>query len=125
MVAQPTGFSTKLPIERGPVSNSIAAAAQPPSCSSMQAAQHHFQADGIHCLLGQLVGRHGVARTKSVPLSHLGTVLTEGAGFVVFAIAGVGIEPHRANAVSIVPRPFPGRTANPAFHTLFETWIAA
>jgi len=37
---------------------------------------------------------HGVAKAKSVPVSHLETVLTDGAGFAGFAICGVGIEPH-------------------------------
>ncbi|MEJ5896851.1 type III glutamate--ammonia ligase [Aquabacterium sp. G14] len=61
---------------------------------TVQAAQQHLRAQGVTYVLAQFVDIHGVAKAKSVPVSHLETVLTDGAGFAGFAICGVGIEPH-------------------------------
>jgi len=61
---------------------------------TVQAAQKHLRAQGVAYVLAQFVDIHGVAKAKSVPVSHLETVLTDGAGFAGFAICGVGIEPH-------------------------------
>lgn len=57
-------------------------------------AQAHLTANGVGYVLAQFVDIHGVAKAKSVPVAHLNSVLTEGAGFAGFAIWGVGIEPH-------------------------------
>lgn len=61
---------------------------------TVHAAQQHLRAQGVTYVLAQFVDIHGVAKAKSVPVSHLETVLTDGAGFAGFAICGVGIEPH-------------------------------
>lgn len=67
---------------------------RPVRFDSVEAAQKHLLDRGVSYVLAQFVDIHGVAKAKSVPVAHLGTVLTEGAGFAGFAICGVGIEPH-------------------------------
>jgi glutamine synthetase len=52
-------------------------------------------------VLAQFVDIHGVAKAKSVPLAHLESVLTDGAGFAGFAIWGVGIEPHGPDFMAV------------------------
>src|SRR6218665_1847429 len=49
----------------------------------------------------QYLRAHGVAKAKSVPVSHLPTVLGVGAGFAGFAIGGVGIEPHGPDFMAV------------------------
>ncbi len=66
----------------------------PPRFDTLEAAQQYLRAQGVSYVLAQFVDIHGVAKAKSVPVAHLGTVLSEGAGFAGFAISGVGIEPH-------------------------------
>ena len=66
----------------------------PARFDTLDAAQQYLRAQGVSYVLAQFVDIHGVAKAKSVPVAHLGTVLTEGAGFAGFAICGVGIEPH-------------------------------
>jgi glutamine synthetase len=51
--------------------------------------QHH-----VRFVLAQFVDIHGVAKTKSVPVSHFQDILNEGAGFAGFALWGFGMEPH-------------------------------
>jgi glutamine synthetase len=65
------------------------------------AARAHLQSQGVHYVLAQFVDIHGVAKAKSVPLAHLETVLTDGAGFAGFAIWGVGIEPHGPDFMAV------------------------
>lgn len=48
----------------------------------------------IKYVLAQFVDIHGSAKTKSVPVSGLQTVIDSGAGFAGFAICGMGMEPH-------------------------------
>jgi len=48
----------------------------------------------IKYVLAQFVDIHGSAKTKSVPISGLQTVIDSGAGFAGFAICGMGMEPH-------------------------------
>ncbi len=60
----------------------------------VEAAQSHLTSNGVGYVLAQFVDIHGVAKAKSVPVAHLNSVLTDGAGFAGFAIWGVGIEPH-------------------------------
>lgn len=66
----------------------------PQRFGSVEEAQRYLKSHGVHYVLAQFVDIHGVAKAKSVPVEHLGTVLSEGAGFAGFAICGVGIEPH-------------------------------
>src|SRR5882757_3467637 len=65
-----------------------------PRFESAQDAQGWLVQQGVKYVLAQFVDIHGVAKAKSVPVAHLNSVLTEGAGFAGFAIWGVGIEPH-------------------------------
>ncbi|MDP9173505.1 MAG: type III glutamate--ammonia ligase [Planctomycetota bacterium] len=48
----------------------------------------------IRYVLAQFVDIHGVAKTKSVPVSHFQDILGDGAGFAGFALWGFGMEPH-------------------------------
>jgi glutamine synthetase len=65
----------------------------------------------IKFVLAQFVDIHGVAKTKSVPASHLMDVVEDGAGFAGFAVWGFGMEPHSPdfmargdlNSLSVVP----------------------
>ena len=66
----------------------------PPRFDSVEEAQRYLKSQGVQYVLAQFVDIHGVAKAKSVPVDHLGTVMTDGAGFAGFAICGVGIEPH-------------------------------
>lgn len=60
--------------------------AAPLRFESAAAAQAHLAAQGVRYVLAQFVDIHGVAKAKSVPLAHLSSVLTDGAGFAGFAI---------------------------------------
>jgi glutamine synthetase len=66
----------------------------PARFDTVEEAQQYLRAQGVSYVLAQFVDIHGVAKAKSVPVAHLETVLTDGAGFAGFAICGVGIEPH-------------------------------
>lgn len=68
---------------------------------SIQDAQAHLRAKGISYVLAQFVDIHGVAKAKSVPVSHLHVVFGEGVGFAGFAISGVGIEPHGPDFMAV------------------------
>ncbi|MGA2231665.1 MAG: type III glutamate--ammonia ligase [Tepidisphaeraceae bacterium] len=48
----------------------------------------------VRFVLAQFVDIHGVAKTKSVPVSHFEDILEEGAGFAGFALWGFGMQPH-------------------------------
>lgn len=50
--------------------------------------------NNIKYVLAQFVDIHGVAKTKSVPVSCLMDVVETGAGFAGFAVWGLGMEPH-------------------------------
>ncbi|EYS87874.1 glutamine synthetase [Cupriavidus sp. SK-4] len=65
-----------------------------PRFNTVEDAQDYLLTRGVSYVLAQFVDIHGVAKAKSVPVAHLGSVLAEGAGFAGFAIWGVGIEPH-------------------------------
>lgn len=68
---------------------------------NVQAAQAFLTQQNVSYVLAQFVDIHGVAKAKSVPVAHLNTVLTEGAGFAGFAIWGVGIEPHGPDFMAV------------------------
>lgn len=63
--------------------------------------QAYLKSQGVAYVLAQFVDIHGVAKAKSVPVDHLGTVITDGAGFAGFAISGVGIEPHGPDFMAV------------------------
>jgi glutamine synthetase len=65
-----------------------------PTFTDVTAAQQYLLQNRVSYVLAQFVDIHGVAKAKTVPVAHLNTVLTDGAGFAGFAISGVGIEPH-------------------------------
>ncbi len=75
--------------------------AAPLRFETVAAAQAHLAAQGVRYVLAQFVDIHGVAKAKSVPLAHLNSVLTDGAGFAGFAIWGVGIEPHGPDFMAV------------------------
>ena len=72
-----------------------------PRFETVQQAQHYLRAQGVAYVLAQFVDIHGVAKAKSLPVAHLDTVLTDGAGFAGFAICGVGIEPHGPDFMAV------------------------
>lgn len=73
--------------------------------------QKFIEENDIKFVLAQFVDIHGVAKTKSVPASHLMDVVEDGAGFAGFAVWGFGMEPHSPdfmargdlNSLSAVP----------------------
>ena len=74
--------------------------------------QQVIEKHGIKYVLAQFVDIHGVAKTKSVPVSGLKAVAEEGAGFAGFAIWGMGMQPHgpdfmaRGDLASLTPVPW-------------------
>ena len=62
-----------------------------PTFSSPDQAKVWLEKQGVKYVLAQFVDIHGVAKAKSVPVAHLGTILKEGAGFAGFAIWGMGM----------------------------------
>ncbi len=55
----------------------------------------------VKFILAQFVDMHGVAKTKSVPASHLEDIVTDGAGFAGFAIWGLGMGPHGPDYMAV------------------------
>jgi glutamine synthetase len=72
-----------------------------PRFGSADEAQAYLTQRGVKYVLAQFVDIHGVAKAKSVPVSHLKSVLTAGAGFAGFAIWGVGIEPNGPDYMAV------------------------
>jgi len=68
---------------------------------TVEETQRHLKSEGVSYVLAQFVDIHGVAKAKSVPVEHLHTVMTDGAGFAGFAICGVGIEPHGPDFMAV------------------------
>ena len=78
-----------------------AALVPPKRFATVEETQRYLKSQGVAYVLAQFVDIHGVAKAKSVPLAHLETVLTDGAGFAGFAIWGVGIEPHGPDFMAV------------------------
>ena len=57
----------------------------------MKQLEEALAAQGVHTLVAQFTDLHGVAKGKWVPLAHLDTLLTDGAGFSGPSIAGTGL----------------------------------
>jgi glutamine synthetase len=55
----------------------------------------------VKFVLAQFVDIHGVAKTKSVPVSHFQDILEGGAGFAGFAVWGLGQEPHDPDYMAV------------------------
>ena len=67
----------------------------------LQQAQAFIKEHGIDYIMAQFVDIHGVANAKSVPADHLEDILTDGAGFVGFAVWGMGQGPHEHDFMAI------------------------
>jgi len=78
-----------------------AALPQPLKFGTVDAAEAYLSAHGVGHVLAQFVDIHGVAKAKAVPVAHLQSILTDGAGFAGFAIWGVGIEPHGPDFMAV------------------------
>jgi glutamine synthetase len=57
----------------------------------MKSLEEALAAQGVHTLIAQFTDLHGVAKGKWLPLAHLDTLLTDGAGFSGPSIAGTGL----------------------------------
>ncbi|MCW0180969.1 type III glutamate--ammonia ligase [Zavarzinia sp.] len=55
-----------------------------------------LRSKGVGFVLAQFVDIHGVPKAKAVPVSHLGDVLGDGAGFAGAGVWGLGMKPHHA-----------------------------
>jgi glutamine synthetase len=60
-----------------------------------------LQEKNVKFVLAQFVDIHGVAKTKSVPVSHFQDILEGGAGFAGFAVWGLGQEPHDPDYMAV------------------------
>jgi glutamine synthetase len=82
-----------------------------PTFKSVTDAMSFLRQHDVRFVLAQFVDIHGVAKTKSVPVSHFQDILDEGAGFAGFALWGFGMQPHHPdymargelNTLSLVP----------------------
>ena len=68
---------------------------------NLKQAQKFLKDNQVRYVLAQFVDIHGVAKTKSVPVSHFEDILTTGAGFAGFAVWGMGMAPHDADYMAI------------------------
>lgn len=68
---------------------------------NLKQAQKFLKDNRVQYVLAQFVDIHGVAKTKSVPVSHFEDILTGGAGFAGFAIWGMGMAPHDADYMAV------------------------
>ncbi|HTW95775.1 MAG TPA: hypothetical protein VMD30_13315, partial [Tepidisphaeraceae bacterium] len=67
---------------------------QAPAIKSIADAVAFLRQNQVRFVLAQFVDIHGVAKTKSVPVSHFQDILEDGAGFAGFALWGFGMQPH-------------------------------
>ena len=68
---------------------------------NLKQAQKFLKDNQVRYVLAQFVDIHGVAKTKSVPVSHFEDILTAGAGFAGFAVWGFGMGPHSADYLAV------------------------
>lgn len=68
---------------------------------NLKQAQKFLKDHEVRYVLAQFVDIHGVAKTKSVPVSHFEDILTAGAGFAGFAVWGLGMGPHDADYMAV------------------------
>ncbi len=68
---------------------------------NLKQAQKFLKDNHIRYVLAQFVDIHGVAKTKSVPVSHFEDIVTAGAGFAGFAVWGFGMGPHSADYLAV------------------------
>ncbi|OCB02932.1 type III glutamate--ammonia ligase [Acidithiobacillus ferrivorans] len=68
---------------------------------NIEAARKFLSENQIKYVLAQFVDIHGTAKTKSVPVKHFETILSNGAGFAGFAVWGLGIAPHGPDFMAV------------------------
>ena len=68
---------------------------------NLKQAQKFLKDNKVRYVLAQFVDIHGVAKTKSVPVSHFEDILRAGAGFAGFAVWGFGMAPHSADYLAV------------------------
>ena len=68
---------------------------------NLNQAQTFLKGNRVKYVLAQFVDIHGVAKTKSVPVSHFKDIVTDGAGFAGFAVWGLGQEPHDPDFMAV------------------------
>src|SRR5271168_3158177 len=94
-----------------PASQLSSGPADIPAFKTVTDAMGFLRQNNVRFVLAQFVDIHGVAKTKSVPVSHFQDILDEGAGFAGFALWGFGMEPHspdymargELNTLTLVP----------------------
>lgn len=64
-------------------------------------AKKFLKDNDVKYILAQFVDIHGVAKVKSVPAAHLGSILKGGAGFAGGAIWGMGIAPNGPDYMAV------------------------
>jgi len=89
-IAQSVGESSRL----GSNGQTDVAPAETPGFKTVTDAMTFLRKHQVQYVLAQFVDIHGVAKTKSVPVSHFQDILDEGAGFAGFALWGFGMQPH-------------------------------
>ncbi len=68
---------------------------------TLNEARTFLKENHVKYVLAQFVDIHGVAKTKSVPVSHFEDIISDGAGFAGFAVWGLGQEPHDPDFMAV------------------------
>jgi glutamine synthetase len=68
---------------------------------TLDEAKKFLKDNDVKYILAQFVDIHGVAKVKSVPAAHLGSILKGGAGFAGGAIWGMGIAPNGPDYMAV------------------------
>jgi glutamine synthetase len=68
---------------------------------TLDEAKKFLKDNNVKYVLAQFVDIHGVAKVKSVPAAHIGSILKGGAGFAGGAIWGMGIAPNGPDYMAV------------------------
>ncbi len=68
---------------------------------TLDEAKKFLKDNDVKYVLAQFVDIHGVAKVKSVPAAHIGSILKGGAGFAGGAIWGMGIAPNGPDYMAV------------------------
>ncbi len=68
---------------------------------NLEEAKQFLSENEVRYVLAQFVNIHGVSKTKSVPVEHFESVVTEGAGFAAFAVGGLGLGPETPDYMAV------------------------
>ncbi len=68
---------------------------------TLEEAKKFLKDNSVKYVLAQFVDIHGVAKVKSVPAAHIGSILKGGAGFAGGAIWGMGIAPNGPDYMAV------------------------